>query len=168
MLFQGGSLLRSGGHEKTLRIGNTLTKKAPRQSTASADPEPTQPERGAAKGIPWNGWLISALRRDSACSRNLNWRFDLAENTDSDVVEVVLEDKGWRVRCRHAALRVFRHGEGHELAWALNTGRVQLRVDLAVPPDHRPDVARSLFHRLGTLLAGCEEYASGEEKTVVA
>lgn len=116
----------------------------------------------------WNGWLISPLRLDSACSRNLNWRFDLALETDPDVVAAALGDDGWQLRCRHAALRVFRHGKGHELAWALNTGRVQLRVDLGVTPDRRPGVARELFHRLGVLLTGFQYGQDGQDISVVA
>ena len=87
------------------------------------------------------------LRPDSACCRDLNWRTDLPAKEGGEV-EGRLLDRGWTQRCRHQALRVLRHPEGHELAWVLTTGRVQLRVGAWVPQSERAERARSLYDEL--------------------
>lgn len=96
---------------------------------------------------------LPALRLDSACCRRLNWRTDLPPGLPAETLETPLVAKGWTPRCRHPALRVLRHPEGHEIAWVLPTGRIQLRVDLSISKDERANVARALWEELRSYLA---------------
>ena len=94
---------------------------------------------------------MGPLRPDTACCRQLNWRTDLDPEDlfSPDGLEDEILQSGWCRRSRHAALKVFRHPEGHEIAWVVTTGRIQIRVDLAVPKAHRSDRAHQIFDRLG-------------------
>lgn len=92
---------------------------------------------------------ISELRRDSGCCRSLNWRCDLEPGAvDADKVETVFVEHGYASRCRHPALKVFRHPAGHELAWVVTTGRLQLRVAMAVEEAVRESAAKQLYQEL--------------------
>lgn len=89
-----------------------------------------------------------ALRRDSACCRDLNWRTDLPPAITPAPVEKRLGRHGWVSRAAHPALRVLRHPEGHEIAWVLDSGRVQIRVHVTVPRDERRRQAENLLREL--------------------
>ena len=96
-------------------------------------------------------WPLSELVRDSACSRDFNWRCDLPlELATNDVVEAI-KSAGWTLRCRHPALVVARHSRGHEIAWVLRTGRVQLRVATDVERRERPEAAVEMYDFLATV-----------------
>ena len=104
---------------------------------------------------------VTALTRDSGCCRSLNWRCDLAVGIAGDRVERQLVQHGYVSRCRHANFKVFRHPEGHEMAWVLSTGRVQIRVYPTIEEARRPQVAKSLHGELVCLITGRE--SSGPE-----
>ena len=95
---------------------------------------------------------MTPLRLDTACCLLANWRTDLPRDLDSSSFEGQLILDGWRSRSRHPALRVLRHPEGHEMAWVLATGRVQIRVDLTVPENKRGRQALALYRDLVTCL----------------
>jgi hypothetical protein len=88
------------------------------------------------------------LRRDSGCCDDLNWRFDLDPDQDPDAVERRWVDAGFRPRARLAALRVLRHDAGHEVAWVIESGRVQLRVPITVTAERREATARRIHREL--------------------
>jgi hypothetical protein len=97
---------------------------------------------------------VPALRHDAGCCQDLNWRCDLPVDLDPERVEEGLQGRGYVVRCRHAALRVLRHPQGHEMAWVLTSGRVQIRVSLTVEKSAREGVARQLYGELVDTLGG--------------
>ncbi len=81
---------------------------------------------------------MTPLILDSACCRQLNWRTDLPVDIDAAGLEGLLAEQGWTNRCRFPALKVLRHAQGHEAAWVVASGRVQLRVHITVEePDRR-------------------------------
>jgi hypothetical protein len=93
---------------------------------------------------------LSDLRPDARCAKGLNWSCELSGDVEVEELERLLEDLGFRVRCQHPALRVMRHGAGHEIAWVTTTGKVQIRTDLAVPSEDREQVARRIHGDLAT------------------
>lgn len=95
---------------------------------------------------------ITGLSRDSGCARSLNWRCDLPVDLDPEVVESVLVASGYGSRSQHPALKVFRHCEGHELAWVVTTGRVQIRVNSVVEPPAREEEAHRIHRDLSDLV----------------
>ncbi|MCB1056148.1 MAG: hypothetical protein KDD11_11665 [Acidobacteria bacterium] len=106
----------------------------------------SEPPRAASSSL-------SALERDSGCCRDLNWRCQLGPEIRPEALERRLVAAGYDSRCRHPALRVLRHPSGHELAWVLASGRVQIRIPLGVDVDHRPAAARRIHAALGELLS---------------
>lgn len=102
------------------------------------------------------GASLSPLRLDSSCCRNLNWRCDLDAEVDAERFESALAAGGYALRCRHPALRVLRRG-GHEVAWVLSTGRLQVRVGIFVDPEAREAVARSLHAELAAWAVAAAE-----------
>ncbi len=91
---------------------------------------------------------MTALTLDSACCHQLNWRTDLPVGLDPAGLEGLLAEEGWKARSRHPALKVLRHAAGHEVAWVVTTGRVQIRVDLGVPRGERRGRARAVHRTL--------------------
>lgn len=98
---------------------------------------------------------LTPLRLDSACCRELNWRTDLPPKLRPAPVEACLGERGWTSRSCHPVLRVLRHPEGHEMAWVVDSGRVQIRVHVTVPQGQRRGRAAGLYDELG----GCLETA---------
>lgn len=90
---------------------------------------------------------LTALRVDPGCCHRLNWGCDVLGRPEVECIEAHLDRAGFASRCDHPALRIFRHREGHEVAWVLPTGRVQLRVDIDVPRARRRGIAKDL-HRI--------------------
>ncbi len=91
---------------------------------------------------------LSGLCRDSGCCLDLNWRCELAPGSDRAGFQESLLADGYELRCNHSALRVLRHADGHELAWVLTSGRLQIRVGIDVEPEEREAAARDIHHRL--------------------
>lgn len=100
------------------------------------------------------GPRLSALEPDTSCWNHLNWRCSVRGAYEVEALEARLTERGLAVRCRHAALRIFRHPDGHEIALVLTTGRVQLRVDIGQPEDQRTQVAHALHGTLSEALEG--------------
>lgn len=98
---------------------------------------------------------LTPLRLDSACCRDLNWRTDLPPGVRPAPVEACLGERGWTARSHHGVLRVLRHPEGHEMAWVVDSGRVQIRVHVTVPQGERRGRAAGLYGEL----RGCLEAA---------
>ncbi len=67
---------------------------------------------------------------------------------DTQKVEDRFLARGYRSLSQYPALRVFRHREGHEVAWVLTTGRIQIRVNAAVDEAFRGEVAHELHDDL--------------------
>lgn len=88
---------------------------------------------------------MTPLRPDSACCRQLNWRVDVPANIDPARFETLLAEQGWTNRCHHPALRVLSHAQGHEVAWVLASGRMQLRIHVTVDEARRRDRALELY-----------------------
>lgn len=109
----------------------------------------------AAACAPRDEIPVTRLRRDSGCARLLNWRCDLPCGIDAGALERVFEASGYRSMSKHPALKVFRHPEGHDLAWVVTTGRVQIRVALAIEPPKREQVAHDLYMNLVDLVRHC-------------
>ena len=80
---------------------------------------------------------MTPLRPDSACCRQLNWRTDLPGDIDPDGLEALLAEQGWTNRCHHPALKVLSHRQGHEAAWVVASGRIQVRVHVTVEESER-------------------------------
>ncbi len=95
---------------------------------------------------------VTQLSRDSGCTRSLNWRCDLPMGFEAGALESDFVKRGYRSRSQHPALKVFRHPEGHELAWVVTTGRVQIRVAVAVDVTEREEAARDLYGDLVNLV----------------
>ncbi len=108
---------------------------------------------------------MTPLEPDSACCRQANWRTDLPPGLDVAGVERRMEDAGWTSRSRHPALKVFRHGEGHEVAWVVTTGRVQIRIDFEVPRRQRRRRAQTLYRELGACLTTTAERPEAYDET---
>ncbi len=107
---------------------------------------------------------MTPLRPDSACCRQLNWRTDLPRDLDPARFEALLAARGWTRRCRHPALKVLRHAEGHEVAWVPASGRVQLRVHVTVAEPERRSRALEIHAGLERCLRALAEPApSGKE-----
>ena len=88
---------------------------------------------------------LSRLELDASCANRANWRTSVeGGEARTQAVEKALAVDGWSARCRHAKLRVFRRPSGHEIAWVLSTGRLQIRVPLLVDADER----RASAHRV--------------------
>ena len=96
---------------------------------------------------------VGPLTPESSCCRDLNWRCDLQAEADPGLVEEFLTGQGYLVRCRHPALRVFRHPRGLEIAWVLTTNRVQIRVPVHVAREERPAVAQDVYSEFCKLFA---------------
>ena len=107
---------------------------------------------------------LSAPVEEHGCYERRHWRCDLETDVEVAVVEADLSAGGWRIRCLHPNLRSLRHPEGHEIAWVLPTGRIQIRVDADVPPKRRRATATSLWGRLADAFdratESVEEYGS--------
>lgn len=99
---------------------------------------------------------LGPLRVDSGCCNRLNWRCDVSGVVSTAAVGDRLTVDGFRTVARHPALHLFRHPAGHELAWVTTTGRMQIRVDLAVPGDQREAIARSLYRSICTAFEPCD------------
>ncbi len=95
---------------------------------------------------------MTPLELDVSCCNRANWRTDLPAEIDAGAVEALLVHKGYQSRCRHPALKVLRHPEGHELAWVTTSGRMQIRVDIEVPKDERRACAEALYRDLESCL----------------
>lgn len=93
-------------------------------------------------------FLISELRREVGCSGNLNWRCQVACELNPEVLEEPIQEAGWSSKCHHPSLRVFRHSSGHEVAWVLATGRIQIRVSIATAKNQRKREAAKIYRTL--------------------
>lgn len=133
MLCQGRRLLRSRGDQEQ-RLN-------PMHASRNAPTPPTAP------------FTVSELRRDVGCSGNLNWRCELPPNPDPGDIEKRITNGVWTSRCSHPTFRVFRHPDGHEIAWVLSTGRIQIRVSIAVEKRRRKEVATEIYRNLTEYLA---------------
>ena len=91
---------------------------------------------------------ITKLQRDVGCGGNLNWRCELPPNLDSGDIEERITNGVWTSRCSHPTFKVFRHPGGHEIAWVLRTGRIQIRVSNAVEKERRKEVASEIYRNL--------------------
>ena len=80
---------------------------------------------------------LTPLRLDPSCSNRSNWATELPRDLGAERLDAPAAARGWHLRCRHPALRVWRPEAGHEVAWVTTTGQVQIRVDLAVPEARR-------------------------------
>ncbi len=98
---------------------------------------------------------MTELGRDGGCGRDLNWRCDLMPGLEPKALERLFVETGYRSLSRHPALKVFRHAEGHELAWVVPTGRVQIRVAPVVEAATREAAARNLYRVLVECLQSC-------------
>ncbi len=96
---------------------------------------------------------MTPLRPDSACCRQLNWRSDLPVSIDAVALETLLSERGWTHRCRYPALKVLRHAQGHEAAWVVASGRLQLRVHVTVEESQRRARATELYEGFQDCLA---------------
>lgn len=100
---------------------------------------------------------LSRLRLDPGCSNRANWCCEIdtsaasAGSEGSAVTERML-DLGYRSKSRHPALKVFRKPDGRELAWVVSSGRVQIRVPMAVDPDQRETAAGAVWRDLRSCL----------------
>ena len=88
---------------------------------------------------------LTELGLDPTCGNRANWRCDLLGETDVGALESGLAARGYAVRCRHPNLRIFRRDDGHEVAWVLSTGRVQLRIPFQVSRQDRESAARKVY-----------------------
>ena len=100
---------------------------------------------------------LSSLGRDSSCCQDLNWRCDVSPRADAEGLQESLLSAGYHLRCNHPALRVFRFGTEHELAWVVSSGRIQIRVGLDIPQDQRCEAAQGIYQRLGQVVAQLEK-----------
>ena len=92
---------------------------------------------------------LGRLELDASCANRANWRASVEAGEERvGTVEKTLEVDGWSTRCRHARLRVFRRPSGHEIAWVLSTGRLQIRVPPMVDPDERQTSAQLIWRQL--------------------
>lgn len=91
---------------------------------------------------------LSTLSLDTRCGNRSNWCCRLTAGSEADRLERRLAQRGYRVRCRHAALRVLRHPAGHEVSWALASGRVQIRTDLGLAVELREAAAQEVWRDL--------------------
>ena len=92
---------------------------------------------------------LSRLELDVSCANRANWRTSVeGGEARAEAVEKALEVGGWSARCRHAKLRVFRCPSGHEIAWVLSTGRLQIRVPVLIDPDERRASAQRVWRQL--------------------
>lgn len=84
------------------------------------------------------------LARDHTCIRGMNWRCDV----DPAAVEPLLAAlgaAGFAARPSPPALPCLRGPEGHQVMLVRRTGRVQIRVDYAVPEARRRLAAEGVF-----------------------
>ena len=88
---------------------------------------------------------MAPLIMDSACCRQLNWRTDVPKSVDPDGFEAQLAKQGWTNRCHHPALRVLSHALGHEVAWVVSSGRMQIRIHVTVEESERRGRALELY-----------------------
>ncbi len=102
---------------------------------------------------------MTPLRPDSACCRQLNWRADLPGGIDPESLEALLAKQGWINRCYHPALKVLSHAQGHEAAWVVSSGRIQLRVHITVEESERQARAFELYAGFKDCLAKLTERA---------
>lgn len=92
---------------------------------------------------------LGPLEQDASCSNRTHWCTSVAGGEGrAGAVERSLEGGGWQLRCRHPRLRVFRRQSGHEIAWVLPSGRVQIRVPLLVDHGEREASARAVWREL--------------------
>jgi len=95
---------------------------------------------------------LSELVRDSGCCQDLNWRCEVPSGVLPETLEGPLEVWGFAARCRHPGLWVFRHPEGHELAWVVASGRLQIRIGIHIPRPERGALAQEFHHHLARLV----------------
>lgn len=103
---------------------------------------------------------MTPLRPDSACCRQLNWRTDLPPEIDPEGLEALLAEQGWSNRCHHPGLKVLSHEHGHEAAWVMASGRVQLRIHVTVEESERHDRALEIYGDFQDCLTRLRETSS--------
>ena len=91
---------------------------------------------------------ISPLCRDTGCGNRLNWRCDVSGTPSPSDVENRFVASGYRSMCSHPSLKVLRHPEGHEVAWVIRTGRIQIRVGTWIDEAQRRATADTLYLEL--------------------
>lgn len=92
------------------------------------------------------------LSRDHTCVRGMNWRCDVAPAA-VDTLLAALTAAGFSPRPSPAAMPTLRSPEGHHVLIVRRTGRVQIRVDYAVPEPLRRFSAEAVFAVLVRALA---------------
>ena len=106
---------------------------------------------GAAGTLDHGG--VGDLLRDSGCCSRLNWRCALPVGVDAVALGASLTAAGYAQRCNHPRFQVFRHSEGHEIAWVLSSGRVQIRVDIGIESEARAFQARAIYDDLRSCIS---------------
>ncbi|MCG8460713.1 MAG: hypothetical protein MI919_30895 [Holophagales bacterium] len=106
------------------------------------------PDRPTQDSLDHRAAPLSALEPDPSCCDRTNWRCTLGTTVDPEALERSLADRGYRAPLRHPRLRIFRRMDGHEIAWVLDSGRIQIRVPLGLAADSRADAARQVWLEL--------------------
>lgn len=94
-----------------------------------------------------------ALARDHACVRGMNWRCDV-DPAAVDALLSALAAAGFTPRHSPPALPCLLAPAGHQVLVVRRTGRVQIRVDYAVPEPHRRLAAEAVFVLIARALLG--------------
>lgn len=83
------------------------------------------------------------LRHERGCIESRLWRCDVAPGLAPEVlVTRLVEAWGWRhVRASMGSVEL-RDAQGHAVIWVPRTGRLQLRIDYAIPKELRPRAAQ--------------------------
>lgn len=93
------------------------------------------------------------LERETGCARWLQWSVQL-EGASAEDVARALPGRGHENSSRLPGLTLFTLPGRHQLLLVPATGRIQLRLDIGVPRDGRPDEALRLGRWLVAELGG--------------
>jgi len=98
-------------------------------------------------------FAITPLKRDVGCGNALNWRCDLDCRPLPAAAETLFVEAGYRSLSALPTLKVLRHPGGHEIAWVVPTGRVQIRIAPVVAVAEREKAAREMYRKFTDLLS---------------
>jgi hypothetical protein len=96
---------------------------------------------------------VTPLKRDVGCGNSLNWRCDLRCRPVVSSAETLFVEAGYRSLSALPALKVFRHPGGHEIAWVVRTGRVQIRISSVVAVSEREKAASEMYRKFVDILS---------------
>lgn len=108
------------------------------------------------------GAQVSLCEEHGCCDLTL-WRADTRDGLTVAAVEAGFAAQGYKQALRHPNLALFSHPDGHQVAWVVATGRLQIRLPLQIARGARPERASVIFDRLCRMEALFPSQGAGDD-----